>query len=89
MGSVAGDRAVHSVRLAAGFSIGGEVPRAITYVVESIHDVASTGCALIMAAMAVWCADGEWLQSCDIAFAAESLAYAWALSVVLGGVLAR
>jgi predicted MFS family arabinose efflux permease len=76
------------LRLLQGLSIGGEVPSAITYVVESVPRRGVTGCGLIMGAMAigVLAATGTSAALTSL-LPAEYLALAWRLAFVVGGLL--
>lgn len=76
------------LRLVQGFCLGGEIPCAVTYIVEASPRRAGAGCGLLfcLAGMGVVVATGVSAAVHALLSPADAAAYGWRIAFVLGGV---
>ncbi|MBA3536304.1 MAG: MFS transporter [Tatlockia sp.] len=74
-------------RLVQGFSIGGEIPGAITYVTESFSEHKGLACGIIFCALTSGIVLGSLVQAAMVTlFTSEQMqAYGWRIPFILGG----
>src|SRR4029453_1083359 len=76
-----------ALRLLQSFCIGGELPGALTYVVETAPRIAPFVCAVVFACvtMGVAAATGVSLSLRTLLAPADVAAYGWRIAFILGG----
>src|SRR4030095_11745454 len=77
------------LRLTQGFCLGGELPGAITYVVESAPRLAPFVCSVVFGCVTLGVALGTTIALTvgNILTPAEAAAYGWRIAFVVGGLL--
>jgi MFS family permease len=77
------------LRLTQGFCLGGELPGAITYVVESAPRLAPFVCGVVFGCVTLGVALGTTIALIvgDVLTPAEAAAYGWRIAFVVGGLL--
>ena len=84
---VAASALLVALRLLQGFCLGGELPGALTYVVETAPRIAPFVCAVVFACvtMGVAAATGVSLSLRTLLAPADVAAYGWRIAFILGG----
>nr|HAT8714218.1 MFS transporter [Legionella jordanis] len=82
--------AVILLRILQGFSIGGEIPGAITYVSEALAEQKGLGCGIIFFALTMGIVLGSLVNALMNSFLSDSQmqAFGWRVPFVLGGFFA-
>lgn len=77
------------LRLTQGFCLGGELPGAITYVVESAPPMAPFVCSIVFGFVTLGVALGTTIALIvgNVLTAADAAAYGWRIAFVIGGLL--
>ncbi|KTD18072.1 MFS transporter [Legionella jordanis] len=80
--------AVILLRILQGFSIGGEIPGAITYVSEALAEQKGLGCGIIFFALTMGIVLGSLVNALMNSFLSDSQmqAFGWRVPFVLGGI---